>query len=155
MSKRIVYLAGLIATEFPESLEWRKRVQPQLEAAGFEVRTPLAGKKNLKAETTDGGITTTVTSNTSIVLRDYRDVCESDIILAHLEVFGCPRPSCGTYSELAWSWQLRKPVVAIAKEDNYLMRKHPFISSFVAQYWPDEQAAVDYIIRYYGPNAAS
>lgn len=150
MKKRIVYLAGLISTEHPESLEWRLRVAPQFEAAGFEVRTPLKGKTNLKNETRDGGLTTTTTSNKCIVLRDYRDVSESDIILAHLETFGCPRPSCGTYCELAWSWTLRKPVIAIADEKNYVMRNHPFISEFVANYLPTEEEAVKFICRYYG-----
>lgn len=154
MRKRIVYLAGHISTDYPESLEWRNRVTPQLEGAGFEVRTPLAGKGNLKCITKDGGLTTTVTSNRSIVLRDNRDVRECDIILAHLEQFGSPRPPYGTVTELGWAWDYRKPVVAICNEDNYLMRKHPFISEFVAQYWTTESEAVNYIIRYYGPNAS-
>jgi len=148
--KRKVYLAGLISTDFPESLEWRDRVTPILEKAGFEVRNPLAGKGNLKCVTTDGGITTTVTTNRSIVLRDRRDVRESDIILAHLETFKSTRPLVGTIVELGWAWEDRTPIVAVAVGDNYLMRKHPFISEFVTQYWPTEQEAVDFIIRYYG-----
>jgi nucleoside 2-deoxyribosyltransferase len=150
MKQRVVYLAGLISTDYPESLQWRLLVAPLLEQAGFEVRTPLAGKKNLKSETKDGGITTTVTTGKSITLRDYRDVSECDIMLTHLEQFGCPRPLVGTVAELAWAWQLRKPVVAIANTDNYLMRNHPFVSEFVSQYWPTVQDAVDYVIRYYG-----
>jgi hypothetical protein len=31
------------------------------------------------------------------------------------------------------------------------MRKHPFISECVTQYWEDLDSAVDFIIRYYGP----
>ena len=148
--KWTVYLAGLIATDYPASLEWRDRVTPVLEAAGFEVRNPLAGKGNLKCVTSDGGITTSVTSNKSIMLRDRRDVRESDIILAHLETFGSPRPLVGTIVELGWAWDDQTPVVAVALEDNYLMRKHPFVSECVSQYWADLDEAVDFIIRYYG-----
>jgi len=148
--KRIVYLAGFISTDYPGSIEWRERVTPVLEQAGFEVRNPLAGKGNLKCVTSDGGITTTVTSNKSIVLRDRRDVRESDLILAHLENFGSPRPLVGTIVELGWAWDDQTPVVAVAWQENDLMRKHPFISEFVSQYWETLDEAVDYIIRYYG-----
>lgn len=150
MKKRVIYLAGLISTEYPESLAWREQVRPKLEAAGFEIRTPLAGKKNLKAETKDGGITSTATTNRCIVLRDRRDVRESDIILCHLESFGSPRPPMGTLVELGWAWDDRTPVIAVAKEDNYIMRNHPFFNEFVAKYEPTVEEAVDFIIRYYG-----
>ena len=148
--KRIVYLAGLISTDFPASLEWRKGAAYFLEQAGFEARSPMAGKNNLPSTTTDGGITTTDTSNRAIVLRDRRDVRESDIVLAHLETFGSPRPLVGTIAELGWAWEDRTPVVAVANPDNYHMRKHPFVSEFVSHYWPSVEEAVDYIIRYYG-----
>lgn len=148
--KRVVYLAGLISTDFPVSLAWRDKAALVLEEAGFEVRNPLAGKGNLKCITADGGITTTVTSNKSIILRDRRDVRESDIILVHLETFGSTRPLVGTIVELGWAWEDQTPVVAVALEENYLMRKHPFISECVSQYWKTLEEAVDYIIRYYG-----
>jgi len=150
MKKRVIYLAGLISTDFPESLAWRERVIPQLEAAGFEVRTPLAGKKNLKSESKDGGITSTQTTNRAIVLRDRRDVREADIILANLEVFGCPRPSIGTYCELAWAYDDRTPVVAAVADDNYLLHNHPFLSEFVTKYCATLSDALDFIIKYYG-----
>jgi nucleoside 2-deoxyribosyltransferase len=150
MKKLEVYLAGLISTDFPLSLEWRPIAAAQLEAAGFAVRSPLAGKGNLKCVTTDGGITSTVTSNRSITLRDYRDVSECDIILAHLGLFLSKRPLVGTIAELAWAWQLRKPVIAVAADDDYLMRKHPFISEFVSQYVSTESEACEFITDYYG-----
>lgn len=151
--RRIVYLAGLISTDCPESLLWRDAAQSALEAAGFEVRTPLAGKKNLASVTTDGGITSTITTNRAIVLRDRRDVAESDIVLAHLEVFGSSRPLVGTLVELGWAWDDKTPVIAVAKDQNYLMRCHPFISEFVTKYENTVEDAVDFITRYYGGKA--
>ena len=148
--KRVVYLAGFISTDHPETIAWRERVTPILEEAGFEVRNPLAGKGNLKCCTKDGGITTSITTNKSIVLRDRRDVRESDIILAHLENFGSTRPLVGTLVELGWAWDDQTPVVAVAEPTNYLMLNHPFISEFVTQYWDTLDQAVDFIIRYYG-----
>lgn len=150
MKKRVVYLAGLISTDCPESLEWRLRIAEKLEAAGFEVRTPLAGKKDLKSKTNDGGITSTTTTNRAICLRDRRDVRESDVILASLELYGSNRPLVGTLVELGWAWDDKTPVIAAVKEDNYLMRQHPFISEFVTKYEPTVEDAADFIIRYYG-----
>lgn len=150
MKQRIVYLAGLISTEYPESLEWRKRLEPILQDSGFEVRTPLFGKQSLKTDSKDGGITSGSASAKSICLRDRRDVRESDIVLAHLETFGSPRPMVGTIAELAWCWDQRTPVVAICAKDNYLMRNHPFISEFVSHYVENEEEAIEFLRRYYG-----
>lgn len=150
MKKRVIYLAGLISTDCPESLDWRTRVAPRLEEAGFEVRTPLAGKGNLKCVTNDGGITSSVATSRSICLRDRRDVREADVILANLELFGSQRPLVGTVVELGWAWDDRTPVIAAVDENNYLMRNHPFISEFVTKYCPTIDDAVEFIIKYYG-----
>jgi nucleoside 2-deoxyribosyltransferase len=150
MKQRIVYLAGLISTEYPESLEWRTRIGPILEDSGFEVRTPLAGKTKLASESPDGGITTTTSNSKSICLRDRRDVKECDIMLTNLRTFGSPRPLIGTIAELAWCWDQRTPVVAICDKNDYLMHKHPFISEFVSMYVESEEDAVEFLRRYYG-----
>lgn len=147
--KRIVYLAGLIATEFPESLNWRTRIAPLLVDAGFEVRTPLFGKQNLHTDTLDGGITSTSASSKDIILRDRRDVRECSVMLTHLELFGSPRPLLGTIAELAWAWDQKTPVVGIAADNNYLVRKHPFMVEFISHYVRDEEEAVDFLRRYH------
>lgn len=147
---RTIYLAGLISTEFPESLEWRERITPVLWRIGFSVRDPMAGKKNLKQDSKDGGLTSVLLTSKDIILRDRRDVRESDVILANLETYGCPRPSLGTIAELAWAWDQRTLVVGIAREDNYVIRKHPFTSEFVSHFVKDEEEAVEFLSSYYG-----
>ena len=137
-----VYLAGLISTDHPESLAWRDLAGGRLGMAGFEVITPMRGKDNLAKHTRDGGVTDPSRTPRDIVLRDYHDVERANVILVHLELFGSNRPLIGTLCELAWAWQLRKPVIAICSEDNKLMRNHPFISEFVAHYYPDLYAAI-------------
>ena len=144
-----IYLAGLISVDYPQSLEWRERVQPTLEGWGFEVISPMRGIKNLKNETIDGGITSSAITSKSIVLRDRRDVLESDVILMHLENFGSPRPLIGTMCEAAWAYDQRTPVVAIARADNYLMRNHPFLVEFISRYEEDEERALIFIKQYY------
>ena len=71
-------------------------------------------------------------------------------MLTHLETFGSARPLVGTIAELAWAWDQRTPVVAICAKDNYLMRKHPFISEFVSMYVETEEEAIEFLRRYYG-----
>jgi nucleoside 2-deoxyribosyltransferase len=145
---RTVYLAGLISTEAKESIEWRKRVAGVL-AATFSIRTPMAGKPHLEVESDDGGLNDKRCTAKDIVARDRRDVREADVILVHLSDFGSDRPLIGTLCELAWAWEQRTPVVAIADKDDYVMRNHPFISEFVSHYVETEKEAIDHLNLYY------
>ena len=101
-------------------------------------------------ESPDGGITSTTSNAKSICLRDRRDVRECDIMLTNLNIFGSPRPLIGTIAEMAWCYDQRTPVVAICDKEDYLMRKHPFVSEFVSMYVETEDEAVEFLRRYYG-----
>lgn len=141
-----VYLAGLISTDYPESLAWRKHAAVYLDS---ETISPMRDKQNLADRTTDGGLTATDLTGADIITRDYHDVSRCDVILVHLETFGSPRPLIGTVCELAWAWQMRKPIVAVVNEDNYVMRNHPFISQMVNHYFTNLSEACDFINTYY------
>lgn len=145
---KTIYLAGFISTDYPESLSWRLIAEARF-ADVFHVLSPMRGKERLKSQTTDGGITTTVNTSKDIILRDWNDVKRSDVILMHLENFGSPRPLIGTVSEMAWAWQLQKPIVGIANEGNYLMRNHPFVKESVAHYLPTVEEAIDFAASFY------
>lgn len=144
-----VYLAGLISTEAPESLHWREKAEDYLWEHGITAISPMNSKSGLEHVSKDGGLTDPRLTNADIVLRDLRDIMRSDIILAHLDLFGSKRPLIGTIAELAWAWEHRKPVVAVASEDNALMRSHPFITRFVAHYFADMESAMSHIVNYY------
>lgn len=145
-----IYLAGLISTDYPESLLWRKIASERIRELGHNPISPMAGKKNLAKQTTDGGITSKVATSKGIILRDYRDLRRADVIVANLETFGCRRPLVGTLFELAWAWQLNVPVVAIVAPDNYLFRQHPFISESVAFFKETVIHAVETACDYFG-----
>jgi nucleoside 2-deoxyribosyltransferase len=145
-----VYLAGLISTEKPESLEWRTQIQPVLESAGMRVLSPMRGKENLVRTSKDGGITDPTLTPKDVIFRDYRDVKEADVILAHLDTFGSERPLLGTIYELGWAWMLQKPVVAIASKDNRLMRNHPFVVDTISHYCETLEEARNILVRHYG-----
>ena len=149
MSKT-VYLAGLISTDFKESLTWRLDAEMWLRAAGFDVLSPMRGKKNLASESPDGGLTSTRLTPRDIVLRDYDDIDRADIILVNLETFGSPRPMIGTMFEMGFAWKIRKIVIAVADLDNTTMYFHPFLMETVAHYFTTVERAVDFIIEQHG-----
>jgi nucleoside 2-deoxyribosyltransferase len=150
MNKGTVYLAGLISTEFPESLQWRIEVTPVLKEAGFQVLSPMRGKENLVHTSPNGGLTDARLTDKDIVFRDAADVEAADVMLAHLETFGSPRPLVGTIAELAWAWWTQIPVVAVTEGTNQLMYVHPFIREFVAHYFKSVDDAADFLIQHYG-----
>jgi nucleoside 2-deoxyribosyltransferase len=150
MNRGTVYLAGLISTEFPESLQWRIAVTPVLKEAGFQVLSPMRGKENLAHTSPDGGVTDMRLTPKDIILRDFNDVSRSDVLLTHLESFGSPRPLVGTLYELSWAWYLRTPVVAIIRDANRLMLTHPFVIESVAHSFAEVDDAVDFLIQHYG-----
>lgn len=145
---KTIYLAGLISSDYPESLEWRSEASYVLRVH-FNVLDPLRGKGDLKEVSPDGGLNHPRLTAADIILRDYNDVAKSDLILVHLDDFGSPRPLIGTIVELGWAWLMKKPVVAIAKESNQLMRTHPFVVQCVAHYFQTLSQAVTFCIAEY------
>lgn len=145
---KTIYLAGLISTDYPESLRWRERVEPVLSTC-FYVLSPMRGKKDLEQTSKDGGLNDPNFNSKDIILRDYSDVRAADLVLVHLDTFGSLRPLIGTVAELAWTWQMQKPVIAIASPDNNLMRNHPFIKEMIAHYLESEKGAVNFLISRY------
>jgi len=146
---RKVYLAGLISTERPASLQWRLDIAPKLQELGAYILSPMRGKQNLAKTSKDGGITDPALSPKDIILRDFDDVKRADIILVHLDTFGSDRPLTGTIYELGWAWQMQKPVVAIAAANNLLMRNHPFVKETIAHYCETQDEALEIMRRHY------
>lgn len=156
MTKPLVYLAGLISTDFTESLEWRIRITPRIKEIGFGVLNPLRGKMDsLSASTSDGGISTRLTSSKFLLLRDRNDVKASAIVLANLNLFGSPRPLLGTIAELAWCYDQQTPVIGIANDSDYLMHNHPFMKEFIAQFVATEDEALRFLEIFYGQRVLS
>ncbi len=124
-----IYLAGLISTDFPQSLDWRSNAEQRLRSVGITTLNPLRGVSPNHA---DSGLTSECSTPKLILARDYQDIQNSDILLVCLDDFGSPRPLIGTIAELAWAWELRLPVIAFGATS--LMQRHPFIQEFVSQY---------------------
>ena len=150
-----VYLAGLISTEFPQSLEWRGRVFARWGGAlrfGIIPVSPMDSKRNLSQHTKDGGVSDQRLEPADILLRDFNDVTRADIILVSLNLWGSPRPMIGTWTELGWAWEHRKPVIAFVdpEDSNYYMATHhPFARGFVTHLFAGPEQACEHIENYY------
>jgi nucleoside 2-deoxyribosyltransferase len=143
-----IYLAGLISTDFPESLTWRTVAEFVL-SEHVTVLSPMRGKANLASKSTNGGLTDPDLTPGDIILRDYNDIRSADIVLVNLETFGSPRPILGTCFELGWAYERRIPVIAVAAEDNSLMREHPFMRAVVTHYFQTLDEALSHVLTYY------
>ena len=144
----IVYLAGFISTEHPESLTWRDEAAFRLvEGWGLDVLSPIRGKELSTSK--DGGLTTSGQTSKSIILRDYNDIQQADMLLVNLNLWGSTRPLVGTLMELAWAWEMKMPVVAICSKDDRLMRDHPFIQECVSHYCETVEEAIEFTGRYH------
>ena len=148
MKKSVVYLAGLISTDFPQSISWRLVANEALHEHAT-VLSPMRGKDELFRTSQDGGLTDPKLMPNDIVLRDYNDIQAADIVLANLDVFESPRPMIGSIAELSWAWERRIPIIAVASPNNTLMRNHPFIRAMVTRYFDDLDSAVNHVLSYY------
>lgn len=146
--KKSVYLAGLISTLHPESLQWRLIAEAALEEHAT-VLSPMRGKSDLYLKSKDGGVTDPDLTHGDIILRDYNDIQQVDVVLVHLDNFGSTRPTIGTIAEIAWAWERRIPIIAVASPNNTLMRGHPFIKAMVTRYFEDLDSSVDHVLAYY------
>lgn len=129
-----VYLAGYMSGEkLKQCIAWRKEIRhfyknwkDSSRAYPFIFLDPFNGKE---LETIDSkGLTSSVPSK-AIVYGDYKSVKKADILVVNLDIFGADRPSIGTYCEMAWAWQMKKPIITIAKNKD-ILKKHPFIQEF-------------------------
>jgi len=144
----IVYLAGLISTDHPQSLEWRGDASFKLGYTWkMKCLSPLRGKDMTKSE--DGGISTPDQGSKSIIIRDYNDIRRADVMLVNFNLWGSARPLVGTLMELAWAWEMKMPVVAACDKDDRLMRDHPFIKECVSHYCETMEEAIEFVGRYY------
>jgi nucleoside 2-deoxyribosyltransferase len=116
-----IYLAGYMSGScLDECLAWRKQIREHYgnwKGAGLSYPVvfldPFNGpelnsisKDGLKSEVPPKGI----------LMGDYMSVKEADLIIVNWDTFGHLRPSIGTPAEMAWAWQLGKPIITIANK---------------------------------------
>ena len=143
-----VYLAGYMSGEkLKETTEWRMRIRKhyreweqlpnskyydnrgdaipvkvqQYSAFPIACLDPYNGKEFTTID--KKGLKSHIPAN-AIIMGDYLSVSKADIIVANMDTFGASRPSVGTHWEMAWAWQMKKPIILISDNENYI--HHPF-----------------------------
>lgn len=122
-----IYLAGFIHGEkIKECMEWRIKIRDYFyknpkwhnEICFLD---PLNGKEH---GTIDKEGLKSSFSPHAIFHRDYKCVCDCDLVIANMNTFGAERGLGGTLCELAWAWDKRKPIIMISEDPRYI--HHPF-----------------------------
>lgn len=124
-----VYLAGPIQDlSYGEATEWRvyaKRVLGSVKINGY---SPMRDKDYLSSEQKLGGSydqdDMPMSTGRGVITRDFYDVESSDAVLVYL--LGATQISVGTVCEIAWAWQMRKPLVLVMEKTGNV-HDHVFI----------------------------
>ena len=130
-----IYLAGYIqGSVIEQCTSWRKKIrEPYSNWKGTGKSYPIVWLDPLNGEEfgeiSPDGLKGVMPPHT-IVHKDYKCVEICDLIIVNMDTFGQDRPLTGTICELAWGWQLHKPIIMITDEDKY--RIHPFLEYFAS-----------------------
>ena len=143
-----VYLAGFMSNEYlEETMGWRRKIREQYSMKGWPITwlDPYNGKEVNTIR--DNGLKSDISPH-AILHRDYLSVSQADIIVANLNTFGSTRTPTGTLCEIAWAWQMRKPIILITDDPQYI--NHPFTSYFASAIYPTVEAMLeDKAINYF------
>ena len=149
--KKKVYLAGNISSD-PATYKWREEATVILEPK-FIILNPAANKfnrlliKEHKADVEEFKKDAIKKSQGILIVKDYQLVAKSDIILVNQQIITPDKPMIGTLFELAWAWQLKIPVIAIAADNWYC--NHPFPRATFAARAETLKDACDLILYFF------
>lgn len=150
MSPFRVYLGGKITTEDEYFTKWREEAEAELVRWGVLPMNPLF--KQELALSKDRGITPAYPAE-DVLMRDYRMVKSSDLVLVNLKTIGysgkpISDPIIGTLYEAGWAWEDKKPLIAIAEPDSIYAR-HPFVKATSTRIFSDHMEAVKSVIDFW------
>lgn len=131
MANMSVYLAGPITgLTYDEANDWRNKAREYLAQFNIVAFSPLRGKAYLKnlgeltATAEEEGKAGVLSTPKAIMARDYRDATSCDVLFVNL--LGATRVSIGTVMEIAWVYQLHKPIVLVMEPGN--VHEHAMIT---------------------------
>jgi len=142
---RVVYLAGPMSGLTPENA-YKSRVEI-VRAVGnklIEFRDPMRGMEclvrnkpiaQMDAEVAGDSPVNVLVTPHGIVTRDFNDVNNSDLVVVDLR--NTSRVSIVSVCEIAWAWQLRKPIVVVMNKDS--MHDHAFVRGMTPFVFSDNQ----------------
>ena len=125
MNKKYIYLAGPIAQcTYGEANDWRDYVRSKLHQNIIGI-SPLRCEP-MQGETYGPGNDPRYNSPGAIAAKNWYDTETCDLILAYLpRELNERRPSYGTTIEIGWAIGLRKPLIVVSDDEQYM--EHPLI----------------------------
>lgn len=154
----MIYLAGPITgLSYEECNEWRDEVTKELNEQGFfGVKSPLRGKQFLKQETEikntgDPYADEVIGKFKSIVVRDFNDVKNCDVLFVNLQ--NAKRISKGTICEIAWAYQNQTPIIVVTDEGN--VHEDEFINQMITVKTYDLDKAIGWVLSYFDQDSYS
>lgn len=153
MPQLSVYLSGNISSD-PQTYTWREQATKLLEPE-FLILNPVANpfntellyKHNLQTPVGDFLDDVFERSQRLLIHKDYNSVRQADIILANLKLVSTDKPLIGTIFELAWAWQLQKPIIAVV--DHGVFSKHIFCRAAISAAVYTVEAACNMIFEFF------
>lgn len=133
-------ISGLTAEEVFKYYATNQRL---LESFGYDVLTPMYGKKLLRCEKEFRAVDYTLpcTTNHAIFERDHWMVEQADILYANLSA--AKQASIGSMMELAWGNHLHKHIVVTMPKDN--IHRHAFVLEAASIVYETHDEAMDYL----------
>lgn len=128
--KFMVYLAGPIAgCSYKGAVDWREEVQLKM-PDGIVGISPMRAKDFLSDSECIhrfGYPSKAGATEQAIMMRDYNDVRRCDALFVNF--LEAEQVSIGTVMELAWAYQLQKPVVVAIDEDPDNIHRHCMLNN--------------------------
>lgn len=145
-----MFLSGPITgLTFSESVAWRDEAINKLSSNNIIGFSPMRGKDHLKNETDIKDHYDHILSQPKSINRmDYFDVKRSDAVLVNL--LNAKRASIGTIMEIAWAYEMGKPIVIAMEKNN--MHQHAMINECADFVVEDLNTAVEVITHLLIPN---
>lgn len=144
-----VYLSGPITgLTYDSARGWTQYAKNKLEPFGIDGYMPLRGKDFLRKISSQkilgamGHSADPLSTPKAIVSRDYYDVASSDAILCNL--VDATRVSIGTVAEIAWAWQLKKPIVLVMEKELNI-HEHAFVREMCTHQTTNLDIAIDLV----------
>lgn len=133
-------ISGLSADQV---FEYYKENQKLLTSFGYDVLTPMYGKKQLRCEKEfrSADYKLPCTTNHAIFDRDHWMVEQADILYANLS--SAKQVSIGSMMELAWGKHLHKHIVVTMQDDN--VHNHAFVLEAASIVYKTHTEAMEYL----------
>lgn len=150
----LIYLVGQISPKFPETYEWREKVEEHF-AFNDEIDfiNPCSNPFNQKVLKKNSYAVTKEKRSFGIDLlpaKDYTFCKRSSMAMVNMNQYDVKKPLIGSFFELSWYFTMpEKAVIGWADDLNSYGCQHPFVQKAVTQWCNNLQEACYLVEKYF------